>query len=55
MTYDSARAAFADWGVDTEAAIKTLLSEERHCGLRARRGSPVGQLGNVMLEACPEP
>lgn len=26
MTYDSARAAFADWGVDTEAAIKTLLS-----------------------------
>lgn len=26
MTYDSARAAFADWGVDTEAAIRTLLS-----------------------------
>lgn len=26
MTYDSARAAFADWGVDTEAAIKALLS-----------------------------
>lgn len=26
MTYDSARSAFADWGVDTEAAIKTLLS-----------------------------
>lgn len=25
-TYDSARAAFADWGVDTEAAIATLLT-----------------------------
>jgi hypothetical protein len=24
--------------------IKTLLSEDRHLGQRARRGSPVGQL-----------
>ncbi|HNE41102.1 DNA gyrase subunit A, partial [Accumulibacter sp.] len=31
---------------------KTLLSEERHCGARARRGSPVGQLSNVTLEAA---
>jgi topoisomerase-4 subunit A len=34
--------------------IKTLLSEDRHLGQRARRGSPVGQLGQVMLAAYPE-
>ncbi len=34
--------------------IKTLLSEDRHLGQRARRGSPVGQLGNVTLAASPE-
>jgi topoisomerase-4 subunit A len=34
--------------------IKTLLSEDRHVGQRARRGSLVGQLGNVMLQACPD-
>ncbi|MEF8767406.1 MAG: DNA topoisomerase IV subunit A [Candidatus Accumulibacter phosphatis] len=34
--------------------IKTLLSEDRHLGQRARRGSPVGQLGQVTLAAYPE-
>jgi len=34
--------------------IKTLLSEDWHLGQRARRGSPVGQLGNVTLAAYPE-
>jgi topoisomerase-4 subunit A len=58
---ESLRAAVATLGArvtikgTVRNRIKTLLSEERHCGLRARRGSPVGQLGNVMLEACPEP
>ena len=33
---------------------KTLLSEDRHIGQRARRGSPVGQISNVTLEAYPE-
>ncbi len=31
--------------------VKTLDSEDRHLGQRARRGSPVGQLANVSLEA----
>ena len=31
---------------------KTLLSEDRHVGQRARRGSPVGHLGNVVLAAA---
>ena len=35
--------------------IKTLLSEDRHLALRARRGSPVGQMTQVTLEAYPEP
>ncbi len=30
---------------------KTLVSEERHLGQRARRGSPVGQLAQVSIEA----
>ncbi len=30
--------------------VKTLDSEDRHFGQRARRGSPVGQLTNVSLE-----
>jgi len=34
--------------------IKTLVSEDRHLGVRARRGSPVGQLSNVTLAAYPE-
>ncbi len=34
--------------------IKTLVSEDRHLAVRARRGSPVGQLGNVTLAAYPE-
>jgi topoisomerase-4 subunit A len=33
---------------------KTLVSEDRHLGQRARRGSPVGQMSNVTLEAYPE-
>ncbi|WP_313952317.1 DNA topoisomerase IV subunit A [Accumulibacter sp.] len=33
---------------------KTLASEDRHLGLRARRGSPVGQISNVTLAAYPE-
>jgi len=33
---------------------KTLLSEDRHISQRARRGSPVGQITNVTLEAYPE-
>ena len=33
---------------------KTLLSEDRHLGQRARRGSPVGQISNVTLQAYPE-
>jgi len=31
--------------------IKTLLSEDRHLAHRARRGSPVGQISHVTLEA----
>jgi topoisomerase-4 subunit A len=34
--------------------IKTLVSEDRHVAVRARRGSPVGQLSNVTLAAYPE-
>ncbi|WP_300449172.1 DNA topoisomerase IV subunit A [Accumulibacter sp.] len=34
--------------------VKTLLSEDRHLAQRARRGSPVGQISQVTLEACPE-
>ncbi len=33
---------------------KTLVSEDRHLGQRARRGSPVGQISNVTLAAYPE-
>jgi topoisomerase-4 subunit A len=34
--------------------IKTLVSEAHHVAVRARRGSPVGQLSNVTLAAYPE-
>ena len=34
--------------------VKTLASEARHLALRARRGSPVGPMTNVTLEAYPE-
>jgi len=34
--------------------LKTLLSEDRHLGQRARRGSPVGQIGNVTLAGFPD-
>jgi topoisomerase-4 subunit A len=34
--------------------IKTLVSEDHHVAVRARRGSPVGQLSNVTLAAYPE-
>ncbi|MCU0811702.1 MAG: DNA topoisomerase IV subunit A, partial [Thiobacillaceae bacterium] len=34
--------------------LKTLVSEARHLALRARRGSPVGQMTNVTLAAYPE-
>ncbi|EXI91607.1 MAG: DNA topoisomerase 4 subunit A [Candidatus Accumulibacter sp. BA-94] len=32
---------------------KTLMSEDRHFGQRARRGSPVGQITNIMLDHWP--
>ncbi|HMW16856.1 MAG TPA: DNA topoisomerase IV subunit A [Accumulibacter sp.] len=33
---------------------KTLASEDRHLGQRARRGSPVGQMNQVILDVFPE-
>jgi topoisomerase-4 subunit A len=32
---------------------KTLMSEDRHLGQRARRGSPVGQISNITLDHWP--
>ena len=51
MSYDSAKAAFADWGVDTEAALSRLgqVAISMHCwqgddvvGFEARTGSSGG-------------
>lgn len=51
MSYDSAKAAFADWGVDTEAAIERLktVAISMHCwqgddvvGFEAKSGSSGG-------------